>query len=131
MDNGSAKLTGTIVHKGEIDTSYATWTKQEFVITYNDGYRDQLRKFTIGCKPDADPHRVNNFDKFNKVGMKVDVEFNLKGRSWDSPDKGTLYFNDDEAWKVFKAEDGEAEEGIVPPPMAPSFPEVDDEDIPF
>lgn len=125
MDNGSAKLTGIIVFKGDIDTSYAGWTKQKFVLSFNDGYKDQLREFTIGCKPDSEPHRVNNFDKFNKIGMKVDVEFNLRGRQWTNPEGVVKYFNDDEAWKVFKSIEEPSEAQV------PRFTDPEEDEIAF
>jgi len=43
--------------------------------------------------------KVTNFEKYNKVGNVVKVDFNVKTNEWK--DK---YFTSLDAWKVFKAE---------------------------
>ena len=42
--------------------------------------------------------------KYNKVGERVDVSYNLKGKEWTSPEGKVSVFNTIEAWKVIKAE---------------------------
>lgn len=48
--------------------------------------------------------------QYNKVGDRVDVSFNLRGREYTNPEtKKVSVFNSVEAWKVFKAEGVQAE----------------------
>ena len=43
--------------------------------------------------------------QYNKVGDRVDVSYNLRGREWTNPEtKKVSVFNTIEAWKVFKSE---------------------------
>ena len=48
--------------------------------------------------------KAENLIKYNKVGDRVDVSFNLRGREWTNKEGKTSVFNTIEAWKVFKAE---------------------------
>jgi hypothetical protein len=43
--------------------------------------------------------RVAEIDKY-KVGDKIEVTFNLRGREWVSPQGETKYFNTLEAWRI-------------------------------
>ena len=43
--------------------------------------------------------KVSNFQKFNKVGDVVDVDFNVSCNEWQGK-----YFTSLSAWKVFKSE---------------------------
>jgi len=52
----------------------------------------------------ANKVNADNIIKYNKVGDKVDVSLNLKGREWINKDGEKKYFNTLEAWKVFKTE---------------------------
>lgn len=42
-------------------------------------------------------------DKFN-IGDDVKISINLRGRKWESPDKGDVYFNSIQGWRIGKAE---------------------------
>jgi len=42
-------------------------------------------------------------DKFN-IGDDVKISINLRGRKWESPDKGDVYFNSIQGWKIDKLE---------------------------
>ena len=49
----------------------------------------------------------DNADKllqYNKVGDRVDVSYNLRGKEWTSPEGKISVFNTIEAWKVFKTD---------------------------
>lgn len=52
----------------------------------------------------ATQDKAENLVKYNKVGDRVDVSFNLRGREWTNAEGKTSVFNTIEAWKVFKAE---------------------------
>ena len=83
----------------------------------------------------SNKEKADNLIKYNKVGDKVDVSVNLRGREWVNPEGETKVFNTIEAWKVFKAE----ESGVDMPPVPPTeaFEPVTDlnnedkDDLPF
>lgn len=53
----------------------------------------------------ATQEKAENLVKYNKVGDRVDVSFNLRGKEWTNQEtKKTSIFNTIEAWKIFKAE---------------------------
>ena len=103
------KLTGKIVEilPQESGTSKAgkEWTKQSFVIDLETEFNNLIAFGIFGTE------KVENFNKFNKVGQMVDVSFNASCREHN----GKWYTNLD-AWKIFKAEEvaekveGEAED---------------------
>jgi len=70
------------------------FSKREFVLTTNDMYpQDILFQLT--------QDKCTLLDMF-KVGDKVEVSFNLRGREWINPQGEAKYFNSLEAWKIFK-----------------------------
>jgi len=54
-------------------------------------------------------------------GEVIDVEYNLRGRSWENPQGETKYFNSLEVWKIVR---GEIIEKAIEPAEG-------DEDLPF
>jgi len=95
------KLTGKIVEilPQESGTSKAgkDWVKQSFVIDLETEFNNLVAFGLFGAE------KVENFNKFNKVGQKVDVSFNVSCREHN----GKYYTNLD-AWKVFAAKELEA-----------------------
>lgn len=75
------------------------WQKQNFVVTNNDGYDGKKQIF---CFEIFGEEKVQNFNKFNKIGSSVKVDFNISTNEWK--DK---YFTSLQAWKVFKQESNE------------------------
>lgn len=75
--------------------------------------------------------KAENLVKYNKVGDRVDISFNLRGREWKSPEGKVSVFNTIEAWKIFKAENQSAEPTNFEAKVTsePSNEEVDD--LPF
>ena len=53
----------------------------------------------------SNKEKADNLIKYNKVGDKVNVSINLRGREWTNPAGETKVFNTIEAWKVTKAND--------------------------
>lgn len=98
------KMTGEILKVLEVEkgTSKAgkEWQKVNFVLSTGNDYNPEVAFQIFG------EEKVENFLKFNKVGQKVDVSFNLSSREYNG-----RYFHNLDAWKVFKAEDSVAEEG--------------------
>jgi len=103
----SYEAKGTIKTISEVQkrTSKAgkDWQKLTFTIINNDGYegREQLYAFEI-----FGDEKVENFLKYNKVGQKVDVSFNVQTNEWQGK-----YFTSLQAWKVFGAKVEPTNEG--------------------
>lgn len=72
------------------------WQKQNFIVSNNEGYNDAKQIF---CFEIFGEEKVQNFNKYNKVGDKVKVDFNISTNEWKE-----RYFTSLQAWKVFKAE---------------------------
>ena len=91
------KITGKITKVLETvsGTSKAgkEWKKLSFVVTTTEEYNN------LYCFDVFGEEKVENFEKYNKVGDEVDVEFNVKTNEWK--DK---YFTSLDAWKIFKTD---------------------------
>ena len=91
------KVTGVITQIMEVQSGTSKagkeWQKLTFVLETDEEY-DNVYPFEVFGQ-----EKVENFTKFNKVGQKVDVEFNVTANEW----KGK-YFTSLSAWKIFKAE---------------------------
>ena len=70
------------------------WVKQSFVIDTGEQYNNIICFETFGAD------KVENFNKYNKVGDSVDVEFNINCNEWEGK-----YYTSLQSWKVFKAND--------------------------
>lgn len=71
-----------------------------------------------------------------EAGAMLEVDFNLRGRSWTSPQGDTKYFNSLDAWRIKPVAVNAPAEGNVPPPPPPpedsiNVTEMDDDDLPF
>src|SRR5690606_21274384 len=89
-----------IIKIGEMKTFASGFNLVEFVVKTNDEYPQELQ---LQCSKE----KADNLLKFNKVGDKVDVSLNLRGRSWlkdGEPEDNRKWFNTLEAWKVFKSD---------------------------
>lgn len=86
------KVTGNI--KQIMDTQVVSdkFQKRELVVTSNDMYpQDLLIQFTQDkCEV------LNNY----KVGQDVEIDINLRGREWTSPQGEVKYFNTIEGWRI-------------------------------
>jgi hypothetical protein len=69
------------------------WVKQQFIVETNEKYNN------LYCFELFGDEKVNNFNKYNKVGDLVDVDFNVSTNEW----KGK-YFTTLQVWKVFKTD---------------------------
>lgn len=89
------KITGKLIFKGEVQQVSEKFRKRDFVIEDNDALYPQKLSFQlVGDKCEL-------MDMF-KIGDELDIDFNLKGREWVSPQGETKYFNTLEAWKIWK-----------------------------
>jgi len=115
-----------IINIGEIKTFGNDFKKLEFVVRDDSSQYPQEIPFSIV------KDKIDNFVKFNKVGQRVDVSFNLNGRSWlkDGEDNSKRrWFTDLNAWKVFKSDSQQQEQNTQMSP--PSLSTNEPGDLPF
>jgi hypothetical protein len=98
--------------------------KREFVVELSDN--PDYPQFVIF---QLTGDRCDHLDGFN-VGDDVNVEFNLRGREWNSPKGETKFFNSLDVWKIEK-QAGANTDGFSgdnePPPLEDEFLK----DVPF
>jgi len=103
------------------------WKKVTFAISNYEGYEgaEQIFAFEI-----FGAEKVDNFEKYNKVGQEVEVSFNIRTNEW----KGK-YYTSLQAWKVMSGERVEqATQTPAQPIEQPKPVNVDDvglDDLPF
>jgi single-stranded DNA-binding protein len=85
-----------IIRIGEIKTFGSGFACVEFVVKTDEQYPQTLQL-------QANKEKAENLVKYNKVGDKVDINVNLRGREWTNPQGEVKVFNTIEAWKIFKA----------------------------
>ena len=96
LKNVEIKRIGEIKEFGANNFKVVKWV----VETKDDQYPQTLE---LQCTQE----KSENLIKYNKIGDRVDVSFNLKGREWTSQEGKVSVFNTIEAWKVFKTESQE------------------------
>ena len=74
------------------------WIKQSFTLETTEQYNN------LYCFELFGEEKVENFNKYNKVGGDVKVDFNVSTNEWNGK-----YFTSLQAWKVFKAESDSVE----------------------
>ena len=114
------------------DTNQVTdrFRKREFVIEYADNpmYPQFVLFQLVQDKCELlDPY---------EPGAMLQIDFDLRGRRWDSPQGETKYFNSLDAWKITPIQVTEqAGSPVPPPPPPPDALDVtemaDDDDLPF
>lgn len=114
---------GTLKRKEETNVVSDKFQKREFVIETTDEQYPQTIAF------ECTQARVELLDNV-KVGDKLNVYFNLKGREWTSPKDGSVrVFNTLDAWKIEEATasaSASANGGQGEPALS-----VDSEELPF
>ncbi len=93
------------------------WKKLTFVGETSEQYNNLYAFELFG------EEKVDNFNKFNKEGESVNVEFNVQCREWNGK-----YFTSLSAWRIDKAEGGA--EGAEAFPDA-EFSQDPSEELPF
>jgi len=120
------KIKGKIVKILEVEkgTSKAgkEWQKINFIIDTGNQYNPEVCFQLFGTE------KVENFNKYNKVGQEVEVSFNVSSREYN----GKYYHNLD-AWKVFKSEVKEIPqmEGTSKSLDNLNISDTEDDDLPF
>ena len=83
------KVTGVITAVNEPETiSGGKFKKMTFVVSNKEGYEGADKNYAFEIFEKAEGERITNFKKFNKVGQKVDVSFDIRcndnnGRCFD------------------------------------------------
>lgn len=112
----------TIKSIGKLKEFESGFTCVDFVVETSEEYPQVL-------KLQANKEKAENLIKYNKVGDKVDISYNLRGREWKNRDGETVVFNTIEAWKVFRAEEGVAKEPLKDEAVADV--KVESDSLPF
>lgn len=89
------KLQGKIKVIGETIAVSEKFSKREFVLTDESTQYPQHISFQLA------QDKCSMLDVYS-VGDTIDVSFNLRGRSWESPTGEVKYFNSLDAWKIEK-----------------------------
>lgn len=77
-----------------------SYKKVEFIVKLESKYPQEVQ-FEVS------QDRADNFIKFNKEGQYVDIDYNLRGRSYlkeGDKEYNRRWFNTLDAWKIFKSE---------------------------
>lgn len=117
-------ISGRIKKIFETKDISASFKKREVVITTEEQYPQHIIiEFT--------QDKTAELDKFNE-GDKVQVNINIRGREWQSPQGEIRYFNSIQGWRISSLE-GQASAGTDAPP-AESFSAgaaAAEDDLPF
>ena len=114
------ELQGKLLVKGEIEKFGSNgFQKQQIVIVTEEKYPQSL---LLEFQQD----NCDLLHPFN-IGDNVKIGINLRGRSWDSPQGETKYFNTTVGWRIEKAS-GEKPAAFE---AAPAVLEEVDNDLPF
>ncbi|MEL6672653.1 MAG: DUF3127 domain-containing protein [Bacteroidota bacterium] len=123
--------------QGKLHVKYDTkqvsdrFRKREFVIEYADNpMYPQYVTFQLV------QDKCEQLDAFQE-GAMIQVDFDLRGRSWQSPQGETRYFNSLDAWRLAPVQVAAAPPAgdMPPPPPPPDAVDVtqmsDEDDLPF
>jgi hypothetical protein len=120
------ELEGTIKLIEDTQQITSGFRKRGVVVTTEEQYPQHIMVEFVQDKTDL-------LDSF-KVGDKVNIGINLRGREWTSPQGEVKYFNTIQGWRIEKKGamgSGPSPEGAMVAPPMPPLPEEDDDDLPF
>jgi hypothetical protein len=106
----SGKITEVLEVQSGTSKANKDWTKMNFILDTGAQYNPLVCFSLFGQE------KVDNFNKYNKVGDNVEVSFNVSSREYEGK-----WYSQIDAWKVFKA-NTEA---------APELNESETDDLPF
>lgn len=89
----SGKLTKVLPLESGQTKAGAEWQKKSFIVTTDAQYNNTYCFEVFGAE------KVENFNKFNKVGDNVTVEFNVNCNEYNGK-----YYTTLSAWKISKSE---------------------------
>ncbi len=95
------QIIGTIYRIYDTQQINPTFRKREFVLEFseNPSYPQFIKFEAIQEKCDD----LNNF----KLGDRVEVSFNLKGRKWINQQNQEIFFNTLDAWRIVKLDNNQ------------------------
>lgn len=119
-----------IIKIGELKTFASGFQTLEYIV------KDDNSQYPQEYQMQAVKEKAEEFLKYNKVGQRVDISFNLLGRSWlkdGQPESERKWFNTLQSWKVFKVGVNEVDAYKEKrAPQAPdSFEDDDQDDLTF
>jgi single-strand DNA-binding protein len=92
MENPIIKISGQIIHIGQLEVMSEKFKKREFVIQTDGKYPQEIQVQVTQDRCDL----LNNL----KLGDIIDASINLRGRSWTSQEGIKKWFNSIEAWSI-------------------------------
>ncbi len=124
-------IQGKLYKKLETKEITATFKKREFVVEYasNPMYPQFVTFQLIQDK-------VELIEPFQE-GQSINVEFDLRGREWTSPQGEIKYFNSLDAWRLSPVQQETPDTGATPPPPPPpptgaiDASGLEEDDLPF
>jgi len=90
----TGKITKVLEKQSGVSKADKEWTKLSFVLETSEAYNN------LYCFEIFGTEKVEQFEKYNKVGQEVKVDFNVSTNEWNGK-----YFTSLQAWKIFKAEE--------------------------
>lgn len=122
-------IQGKLFKKFDTQQVSDRFRKREFVIEYADNpLYPQFILFQLT------QDRCDLLEPYME-GVMLEVDFNLRGREWTSPQGETKYFNSLEAWRLNPVQTIQPQGEDAPPPPPPDAVDVtdlnDEDDLPF
>lgn len=90
------EVTGQLKLKGQVQKVSEKFQKRDFVLS-----TDLSTPYPQHVSFQITQDKCSLLDQFNE-GEELRVQFNLRGREWQSPQGETKFFNTLEAWKIEK-----------------------------
>ena len=90
------EVTGQLKLKGQVQKVSEKFQKRDFVLS-----TDLSTPYPQHVSFQITQDKCSLIDQFNE-GEELRVQFNLRGREWQSPQGETKFFNTLEAWKIEK-----------------------------
>jgi hypothetical protein len=92
MENPIIKISGQIIHIGQLEVMSEKFKKREFVIQTEGKFPQEIQVQVTQDRCDI----LNNL----KHGDIIDASINIRGRSWTSKEGVKRWFNSIEAWSI-------------------------------
>jgi hypothetical protein len=120
--NVTGKITTVLEKQSGTTKTGSDWETQTFILDNNEKYNNIFAFDLFGSE------KIQNFEKYNKIGQTVNVDFNINCREY----KGR-YYTSLSAWKISKAEASTSAPDLLdaPFPTTNDVSEGNDDDLPF
>jgi len=91
--NVNGKITTVLEKQSGTTKTGSDWQTQTFILDNNEKYNNIFAFDLFGSE------KIENFNKYNKIGQTVNVEFNINCREYQGK-----YYTSLSAWKISKAD---------------------------